>query len=130
MSIDWDAVCLKCNVAMHLGQRMGGQSTFGYGSTDEAGRREVADFIDEHLGHDLRIKNCEAHEVPYLKDLPPEMHPDAPLILEVNGRTYRTPFTNAEAAGFNVSGLHGICVIRKADGEVVWHSDIERDNNL
>jgi len=35
MSTDATAVCDKCKTFMHLGQDMGGVTSFGYGSKDE-----------------------------------------------------------------------------------------------
>lgn len=53
MSVDWNVVCSKCNQYHHLGQDMGGQCTFGYGSTDDAGSKLAGEFISKHLAHNF-----------------------------------------------------------------------------
>ncbi len=55
MSVDWTTVCDKCKLYRHLGQFMGGVASFGWGSQDEEGREESADFVDKHVYHTLRI---------------------------------------------------------------------------
>ncbi len=55
MSTDYDAACLTCHVYRHLGQRMGGGWSFGFGSNDTDGRAVVGEFIQEHAGHELRV---------------------------------------------------------------------------
>lgn len=55
MSTDWDAVCFTCRTYTHLGQRFTSGPTFGYGTDDAPGRLEAAEFVSEHVYHDLRI---------------------------------------------------------------------------
>lgn len=50
MSTDWQVSCAPCRISRHLGQEMGGLNTFGYGSSDVAGRNGVGEFIAEHFG--------------------------------------------------------------------------------
>jgi hypothetical protein len=45
MGQDFNSVCDKHKEYYHLGQFMGGISSFGYGSKDEMGREDAADFI-------------------------------------------------------------------------------------
>ena len=77
MSTDWNVVCGTCNVRQHLGQHMAARNSFGFGPQDEEGRRWAADFIEEHLGHDLRILDSEAvvqdivHFPPLRKEVQP-----------------------------------------------------------
>ena len=56
MSTDWNVVCDKCKMYSHLGQRMGGLYTFGWGSKDDVGREKIGEFISDHVYHsNLRI---------------------------------------------------------------------------
>jgi hypothetical protein len=61
MSTDWDVVCYTCKLYTHLGQRFTTGPTFGFGTNDPQGRLIAAEFIAEHVGHDLRI-NLDAPE--------------------------------------------------------------------
>jgi hypothetical protein len=53
MSTDFTVVCDVCRQYHHLGQSMGGDYTFGYGSKDEEGRRAAMRFVVSHLYCDL-----------------------------------------------------------------------------
>lgn len=55
MSTDWDAACFTCKLYTHLGQRFTSGPAFGYGSNDAQGRLDAAEFVSEHVHHDLRI---------------------------------------------------------------------------
>ena len=48
MSTDYDMVCDKCKVQMHLGQRMGAGFSFGYGSNDKETVQLQGGFIMDH----------------------------------------------------------------------------------
>lgn len=52
MSTDWNVSCQKCQKTIHLGQRFASDAcVFGYGSNDAEGRKDAAEFINEHLEH-------------------------------------------------------------------------------
>ena len=55
MSTDWNSVCMTCKRTCHLGQYMGCRFSFGFGSNDEPGRIAAGQFVNRHIGHDLRI---------------------------------------------------------------------------
>ncbi len=58
MSTDWNVVCDKCKKVRHLGQRMAMTCSFGFGSNDTEGHKEVAEWVSLHLecGPPLRIE--------------------------------------------------------------------------
>lgn len=49
MSIDFDFICTGCKKYHHAGQMMGDRFSFGWGSNDISGKREVEDFVYEHM---------------------------------------------------------------------------------
>jgi hypothetical protein len=51
VSTDFQVVCDTCKLIAHLGQRMGGRTSFGYGSNDAIGRKIAAEFITTHHEH-------------------------------------------------------------------------------
>lgn len=53
MSVGFEIVCDTCKLTMHAGIANGCASVFGYASTDEEGRRKVAEFAFEHAYCDL-----------------------------------------------------------------------------
>jgi hypothetical protein len=53
MSVGFEIVCDTCKIKMHAGILNSSASVFGYSSTDEDGRRKVAEFAFEHAYHDL-----------------------------------------------------------------------------
>lgn len=60
MSTDFSVCCHTCLEFKHLGVCGAVGPVFGHAREDEAGRRAAADFIFEHLGHDLRIADTDA----------------------------------------------------------------------
>lgn len=46
--------CENCKVARHLGQTGGAHASFGYGSTDTEGQRDVMEFIADHASHEIK----------------------------------------------------------------------------
>lgn len=48
MSTDYDIVCGRCRRYAHIGQRVGGGFSFGYGSNDQGGRDWVGAWILKH----------------------------------------------------------------------------------
>lgn len=63
MSTDYSIGCTKCKVEWHLGQRMGGKYSFGWGSTDTEGAAWVMQQIWDHfLGCQgpLTVDDCES----------------------------------------------------------------------
>jgi len=62
MSTDYDAACLDCKEAIHLGQIMAGNYSFGYGTGDEETAGLTLKWIVEkhlHKGHTVRIVNSQ-----------------------------------------------------------------------
>lgn len=75
MSTDYDLVCRPCRKTIHLGQWGGGGWSLGYGSNDEQGRKNIGNFIMEHVGHaDLIVINSDA------LDDDEELRPKQPLM--------------------------------------------------
>lgn len=66
MSTDFDIGCMTCGQMRHLGQRMGGGWSFGYGSKDSDTVQAIGEFIEEHCGHDLRIRISDAGDPKYM----------------------------------------------------------------
>lgn len=60
MSTDYNAVCMDCKMWCHLGQRMGGYHSFGYGKNDAIGASLSSEFVHDHLGCDLRIMGTDS----------------------------------------------------------------------
>lgn len=64
MSVDWTVICDKCKLYCHLGQDMGGTSSFGYGSKDIKGQNIVLEFIATHINYEEPLKIVMTDKIP------------------------------------------------------------------
>lgn len=62
MSLDFSVMCERCRYYRHLGQRTTLKDSLGYGSIDDTGMTKAAEFIANHLCHNLRI--VETNNIP------------------------------------------------------------------
>lgn len=65
MSIDYEAVCFRCQKYQHIGQDMGCKKSLGYGSGDGEGADVAAQFVISHA------QECGAVIVMDSNDVPP-----------------------------------------------------------
>lgn len=100
MRTDWDVVCDRCKVSLHIGQGIAGGARLGYGNMNVDDECRIANFINDHIDTcgGLRVMVSEA--VPgdyrhiYRKDPLPEviydpgLSPDCAFMVDASGKMH------------------------------------------